>query len=126
MPNPTFNQVTDADKRYAFVFVEVIARLHYPIVDSVIVADLREHRALQHVQPPGLGHRFPILQSEPFRGHGLEDGYIFLAALDAVQLAMVGQVDARLDQRARLRAFLARFGADEAPAVAPGIRWFRR
>lgn len=40
-------------------------------------ADLREHHALQHIQPPGLGHRFPILRGQPLAGHGLEGSGAF-------------------------------------------------
>ena len=65
------------------------------------LADLAKHHTLQHVQAPVLGDVFPVFGLQPLARHLLEGDLGVAGLLDAVDLPLLGGVDALLDELAR-------------------------
>ena len=61
-------------------------------------ADTGEYHALQHIQTAVLGDIFPVLCLQPLLGDDLEGVLCFAGLPDAVDLPLLGGIDALLDQ----------------------------
>jgi hypothetical protein len=82
--------------------------------------DLAEHHPLQHVEAARLGDLLPVLQGQPFAGDRLESRGAVLVAAQARQLAIVGRVDALLDEVTRPGALVTGLGKGPFFGVANG------
>ena len=84
------------------------------------LADLAKHHAFQHVQAPVLGDVFPVFGLQPLARHLLEGDLGVAGLLDAVDLPLLGGVDALLDELARCFAPVSCLGQADGGVLAQG------